>query len=168
MELNKEINQVSALNMADYILVQCGSMSHLKLQKLLYYCEAYHLAYTDRAVLHENFQAWVHGPVCVEVYHALKGNAVLYGDVSYDGAGSGSNPVSYIKDALASKQIEIIDDVLSSLSSWKDSELEASTHREFPWIEARSGKGPSEKHDGIINKVTMSAFYKKELLKDGN
>lgn len=163
MKVEKELSQVSALDLADYILEHHGPMSHLKLQKLLYYCDAYHLAYFDAPVVHETFEAWVHGPVCVEVYHELKGHSVLYSDISFDSS-AGKKPTEYIKQELSSKQIEVVDDVLNTLITWKDSELESSTHNEAPWIEARKGLSPSQKSNNIISKVLMTDFYKSEIL----
>jgi uncharacterized phage-associated protein len=64
MEPLKNLGKVNAQILADYILQKYGSMSHLKLQKLLYYCESYHLAYFDDILIPEEFEAWVHGPVC--------------------------------------------------------------------------------------------------------
>lgn len=165
MEIQKEMGEVSAVALSDYILKHYGPMSHLKLQKLLYYCDAYHLAYFERQLVDSGFQAWVHGPVCVEVYHALKGHSVLYSDVSFNQQFAGYDPDALLAEALTTKQVEFTNDVLSTLSTWRDSELEASTHRELPWIEARAGKSPSEKHDGVIDKRTMMSYYKKDIVK---
>jgi uncharacterized phage-associated protein len=139
-------------------------MSHLKLQKLLFYCDAYHLAYIEEPLLHQNFQAWVHGPVCIEVYHELKGHSVLYSDVSYDSKTEVKDPNKIVSELLTSKQLDIITEVLETLTPWKDSELEASTHREKPWIEARAGIPASQKCETVINKITTKDFYKKEIL----
>lgn len=65
---------------------------------------------------------------------------------------------------LTSKQIEILNEVLETFSSWKDSELETATHREKPWLEARAGIPASQRHDGIISKITMRDYYKGSLL----
>ena len=164
MEVQKEINQISAVKLADYILKNFGPMSHLKLQKLIYYCEGYHLAFfNDRALVHENFEAWVHGPVCVDVYHLVKGASVLYSDVVFNQEAAGYDPNEYIYGALSSRQTELINDVLVNLSKWKDSELEAATHRETPWIEARAGIPEGQPSNSLINKITMGAYYRKEM-----
>lgn len=38
---------IDSIILSDYILKHYGPMSHLKLQRLLFYCDAYHLAYFD-------------------------------------------------------------------------------------------------------------------------
>jgi uncharacterized phage-associated protein len=160
MKIEKELNQIPAVLLADFVLKNYGPMSHLKLQKLLYYCEGYHLAYFESPLLHEEFEAWVHGPVCVPIYDLLKGSSVLYTDVSFGGE---HNPDEVLQNELASKQIEIIKETLLTLSPWMDSELETATHREQPWIDARGGIPASQRHNGVISKVTMMNYYKGEL-----
>jgi uncharacterized phage-associated protein len=59
--------------------------------------------------------------------------------------------------------MEVLDDVLNTFSTWKDSELEAATHREAPWINARQGLSPSQKSNNPINKLLMMEFYSLEI-----
>ena len=48
-------------------------ISHLKLQKLLYYAQGIYLAWNNNEPLfHENICAWKHGPVVPEVYNKYK------------------------------------------------------------------------------------------------
>ena len=75
-------NKVKITTLAGYILKHFGPMSHLKLQKILFYCQAYHLAYFDKALFNEDFEAWVHGPVCRDVSDILNEKSVLYSDVT--------------------------------------------------------------------------------------
>lgn len=137
-------------------------MSHLKLQKLLYYCEAYHLAYFDESLMHEEFEAWLHGPVCREVYNQLKGASILYSDISFD-PDRIPDPDATIKKSLSSDQQDLVGDVLNQLSKWSAFELERATHKEAPWIDARKGYGPADRCEEIISKDLMRAFYKEEL-----
>lgn len=159
MQATKDISKTSAITLSNFILKHYGPMSHLKLQKLLYYCEAYHLAYFGDSIINENFQAWIHGPVCREVYNALKGRSILYSDISFDNA---SNPDEEIA-VLTSSQINLISDVLATLSTWQDGELEAATHREQPWITARRGYMPADRCEVEISKEEMMHFYKAEF-----
>lgn len=160
MEAVKTIGKIDSLILSDYILKNYGPMSHLKLQKLLFYCEAYHLAYFDEELTGDSFEAWVHGPVSRKVYDQLKSVSMLYADIKYNGD---NTPNDLFDSQLISTQKEFISDVLNNLSSWKDIELEASTHNELPWIEARAGYSAGDKCDKEISKKTMSIFYKKEI-----
>ncbi len=68
---------MKALTIAKHIICKMLEsnieITQLKLQKLLYFTEAYYMAVYDRNELfHENFYAWTYGPVCKEVYNEYK------------------------------------------------------------------------------------------------
>lgn len=44
----KSMETIDSIILSDYILKHYGPMSHLKLQRLLFYCDAYHLACFDK------------------------------------------------------------------------------------------------------------------------
>ena len=69
----KTIRTIDAVILGEYILETSGAMSHLKLQKLLYYMQALHLAYFDQPLVNDDFQAWLHGPVSRILYDHVKG-----------------------------------------------------------------------------------------------
>ena len=52
---------VSAHEVGDYL-------TNLKLQKLVYYAQAWYLALTDEPLFDGEFEAWVHGPVNYHLY----------------------------------------------------------------------------------------------------
>ena len=134
MESIKNLGKVNAQMLADYILQKYGPMSHLKLQKLLYYCR--------------------------KVYDNLKDSSVLYVDLGFAGT---NNPEAELNNLLSSDQSQLIIDVLNELSAWTGLELENATHSELPWCEARQGLGPADRCEKIISKNTMKSFYKAEL-----
>ena len=47
-------------------------VSNLKLQKLLYYAQAWHLAFFGAPLFDEDFEAWVHGPVVPRVFRCYR------------------------------------------------------------------------------------------------
>lgn len=47
-------------------------LSNMKLQKLLYYQQGFHLAYFGTPLFNEDIVAWQYGPVVPEVYEAYK------------------------------------------------------------------------------------------------
>lgn len=146
--------------LAGYILKNYGPMSHLKLQKLLFYCDAYHLAYFDKDLIGESFEAWVHGPVNRTVFNGLKDKSLLYSDLAYQDDGL---DVDNQFNLLTSDQKDLIKNILDNLSSWTGIELEAATHHEKPWMEARVGYGEADKCNEVISKETTKLFYKKDL-----
>lgn len=67
----------SALDIAKYLICKFNSeeniITQLKLQKLLYFIEAYYMAFYDKYALYiEDFYAWTYGPVIKEVYDKYK------------------------------------------------------------------------------------------------
>lgn len=156
----KNLNKIDSTVLSDYILLNYGAMSHLKLQKLLFYCDAYHLAYFDEELVTDKFQAWVHGPVSKKVFDSFKDKSILYADLSFDGD---KKTVLQLFSKLISEQQELINDVLSVLSQWTSMQLETSTHKETPWIEARKGVGLGDRCCNEISKETTKMFYKLEL-----
>ena len=68
---------VSAQDVADYIIWsshESGSfISNLKLQKLLDYVQAWHLAVFGRPLFAEKLQAWLRGPAIPEIYRRYQG-----------------------------------------------------------------------------------------------
>ncbi len=115
----------NAEDVAQYILSSRDSedpISHLKLQKLLYYCQGFHLAIFDKPLFKEAIHHWDHGPVVPQVYNIYK---------SY---GSSSLPIVSVDETTLNEQAkEIINEVLSvygQFSAWKLREM---THEESPW-----------------------------------
>ncbi len=49
-------------------------MSAMKLQKLVYYSQAWSLVWDDEELFPEEFRAWANEPVCRELYDAVKGS----------------------------------------------------------------------------------------------
>lgn len=160
MEKVRDIAKTDAVELANYILQEKGVMSHLKLQKLLYYCQGYHLGYFEDELIPEEFEAWVHGPVCRRVYNEYKNTSTLHYDLEYNGA-------KVTLDHLATEQKELIDEVLDVFAQYAGFELEIMTHKELPWKKARGSSHPFVSSDEIIEKDIMKGFFKEELNEQG-
>lgn len=160
MIVTNTYNTIDTIVLADYILKHYGPMSHLKLQKLVFYCDAYSLAYFGRELITDNFEAWVHGPVCRRLYDSLKDKSKLYSDIAYSDDGT---DVDNVFMTLVSDQQSLIKSILDQLSSWSSLELETATHQETPWLKARVGYGEADKCNVIISKQDMKEYYSREI-----
>ena len=60
-------------DVAKYVLKKLGSMPTMKLQKEVYYCQAWSLGWDGKPLFDEDFQAWANGPVCPELFSRHKG-----------------------------------------------------------------------------------------------
>ncbi|MBZ5641146.1 MAG: DUF4065 domain-containing protein [Acidobacteriia bacterium] len=98
------------------------SISNLKLQKLVYYGQGFHLAVFDEPLFNEEIVVWQHGPVVVDLYHRYK---------KY---GAGSIPPEEIDlEKYDPKLRELLDEVYSVYGQFSASKLRALTHEEPPW-----------------------------------
>lgn len=161
MEIINKLKKIDSIVFGNYILKQYGAMSHLKLQKLVFYCDAYHLACFDQELVEDKFEAWVHGPVSRKLYNCLKDKSILYSDIEYTPTEGINEDEAFNK--LTSDQQDLIKAVLTTLSKWTALDLERSTHAEKPWIEARGCLSPASKCNNEISKETTKEFYKNEM-----
>lgn len=134
-------------DVAAYILEECGSLSTMKLQKLAFYSQAYHLVRTGSELFPEDFQAWANGPVSPALFSRHRKRFVIS-----RGAFGERNAPS--RDEAAS-----IDHVLSRLGEYNGSQLSDMSHKEAPWLNARAGCAPDARCSRVIPKSVMKAFY---------
>lgn len=150
------INTVDPVTLSDYVVSKVTAdgfkITPLKLQKLLYYIDAWHSVYFDKPLFEEDFEAWVHGPVIREVFDYYKEDYRLHDNIT-------SEDIPTVSDDLSPEQLELIDDVLDEYGGKSGYYLECLTHDEKPWKDARRGYGPSDRCEEIINKRTMKEFY---------
>ncbi|MFW2490265.1 Panacea domain-containing protein [Clostridium chromiireducens] len=140
--------ELDAENVALYFLSK-ESMSNKKLQKLCYYAQAWYYAFYDEGLFYQDIEAWVHGPVVKDIYNRYKDNKwKLIDKVSI-------HSVNGINDEIA----EFLDDVYDKYGEFDGDDLEALTHSELPWQEARKGLEEWQPSNNIINPVTMSDYY---------
>lgn len=99
-------------------------ISNLKLQKLVYYAQAFYLAIEGTALFSDQIEAWDHGPVAVGLYHECKKH------------GSGAIPYNHDFDheAFTSNQLNVLNlvfEMQGRKSAWA---LRQQTHNELPWL----------------------------------
>jgi uncharacterized phage-associated protein len=131
-------------------------ITHLKLQKLCYYAQAWHLVFEDRPLFNAEFQAWTHGPVCPELYQE-------YREYGY-------NPIPAADDfdpteIFTQEQLELLDEIWDTYGRYDGKYLEDLTHEELPWIEARAGIPEGMRCNNGISEETMKRYYKEKLEK---
>lgn len=137
---------------ADFLLTECREqgevLTNLKLQKLLYYSQAWFLALEDRALFEEDFQAWAHGPVLPSQYHRFK-------EFSW-------RPITL--DIEAPDVTEEVEKHLLAIIEEFGTEtavaLERMTHRETPWLTARDDLPAGAISTAEISKSSMKEYYR--------
>lgn len=151
----------------DYVILMCTSageqLNLLKLQKLLYYVQAWHLAFFKLPLFRGRFQAWIHGPVSREIYDRFSATKSLYSSVGSEDMQAGFDPEGL--DAEVKLHINNVLEVYAPLS---DSQLEDQTHSEEPWIRARQGFLPTQRCEVEIEEPLMGDYYARRLDKKAN
>ncbi|HHH1496608.1 Panacea domain-containing protein [Yersinia enterocolitica] len=148
-------------DLCDYIIfrsAEAGSeLSNLKLQKLAYYADAWHLAFYDEKLVNSSFQAWIHGPVSREIYDRFSSRKSLYADITI----SDCQP-DFEQSKIMDKKAHI-DSVLEVYGKYTGAQLEEMSHREEPWLKAREGYRDTQRCEVVINSELVKEYYKKRL-----
>jgi len=144
-------------DVCDYIIrsmTEAGeSPSILKVQKLLYYCQSWHLAFESTPLFNGNFQAWVRGPVSRDVYDRFIGKTM------FASLGEGDIRMTFDATQIPKPARLLIDQVLEVYGKYSDTQLAELTHREKPWIEARGNLPAQARCTQVISETTMQATY---------
>ncbi|MBR1487255.1 MAG: DUF4065 domain-containing protein [Synergistaceae bacterium] len=136
-----------ALDVARHIVNYCNeknySISNLKLQKLLYFVQAYFLIASPNKerCFRDEIQAWDFGPVVPNVYSEFKqfgGTNIPKISVYYDSSlGSFyADPIQFKDDKIAKNDQELIDEVIEKFKLYTASDLVKLTHAQTPWQDA--------------------------------
>ncbi len=155
----KPLGKVSIDTVGAYVSIRCGSMSHLKLQKILFYVQAYHLAVFAEPLFDDDFEAWVHGPVNRKLYNQIRDHSLLYREVVYTPSKDEILPSVILEKELIPYQLSVINEVVDELKDTGGLQLEAMTHSEDPWINARRGVQPGDRCTNIIPKDEIMQYY---------
>ena len=118
---------ITAIEVARYFLSLTDEdegelISNLKLQKLLYYAQGFHLAIYDEPLFPDDIEAWAHGPVVQSVYHEYK----EYGSAPIP-------PEEMDFNIFNKEQIEFLNEIYSTFGQYSAWKLREMTHDEPPW-----------------------------------
>ncbi|MCA0380739.1 MAG: DUF4065 domain-containing protein [Bacteroidetes bacterium] len=124
---------IPAINIAQKIVATLSDpekgeiVTNLKVQKLLYYVQGYHLAFFDQPLFEETIEAWMYGPVVPEVYHQYKD--------------FGSGPITFESTDASIIQLDnatedMFNQVMHEYGKFSAIRLMEMTHAERPWTEA--------------------------------
>ena len=143
---------------ADYICFTLISLGEnptlLKLHKLLYYVQAWHLAFYGTPLFIGKFQAWVHGPVSPDLYQRYKSYKNMFSLIEED-------DISRDFSSLLEDCRYHIESVLESYSHLSGTQLEELTHKEQPWLQARGNAGVYDRSTKDISENDMMNYYRR-------
>lgn len=119
------------------------TISNLKLQKMLYYQQGFHLAYFGTPLFDEDIVAWQYGPVVPSVYKEYK---------SFE-----SNSISTSEEgiSLSDDEEELFNNVYEEYNQFSAVALMKMTHEETPW--------KTTEINSVISRDKMAAFFKTQI-----
>ncbi len=134
-------------DVAAYILKKLGPMSAMKLQKLVYYAQAWSLVWEDRPIFRARIEAWANGPVAPILYKKHRGSFRIQkwpeGDAS----------------RLSEEDSTTVNSVVKFYGDKSPQWLSDLTHMEDPWIIARRGLAPGATSNNEITIESMQDYY---------
>ena len=134
-------------DVAAYILKKRGAMSAMKLQKLVYYSQAWSVVWDERPLFPERIEAWANGPVVRGLYDLHRGSFEVsewpHGDAC----------------RLTSGERATVDTVLDFYGDRSAQWLSDLTHREQPWLQARRGLPHGERGNREITLSSLEEYY---------
>ncbi len=120
-------------------------ISNLKLQKLLYYAQGFHLALYGDELFNDPIEAWTHGPVVASVYRHYK---------EY-GAAAIPRVTDVDKSNLSDKSIQLLVDVYEAYGQFTAWKLRNMTHDEPPWKDTPQNT--------IISHSSLMTYFKTQI-----
>lgn len=123
-------------------------VTNLKLQKLLYYVQGWHLGLYETPAFDENLEAWVHGPVEPGAYRSFR-------EFRWSPIVREPEVWPALPDTLRSHIVAVLG-VYGEDSAYS---LERRTHQETPWLKARGGIPRDQESTETISKSSMQEYF---------
>jgi uncharacterized phage-associated protein len=136
-------------DVARYITETNGEMSAMKLQKLMYYAQAWHMVWEEEPLFTDDFQAWANGPVLPAIYDKHRGQFKV--DKSFFKEGDSTK--------LTETETENINKVLGFYGDKTAQWLSNLTHQEDPWLNARGDTPVGAYSTAVIPISAIHEYY---------
>lgn len=142
----------TVFDVAEYMRQKGESkLDPLKLQKLLYFAQAWSMAWDGRPLFGAKIEAWTNGPVVRELWAAEK--------------------YEHDRDAdpgrLTASERETVDEVLRFYGRKSGAWLVELSHREQPWLDARRGLGAEKPSRNAISHESLASYFSPQVQRMG-
>ncbi len=151
-EAEEVVAMARARDVAAAVLTHTGPLTTMKLQKLLYYSQAWHLVFHHKPMFDEKIEAWPQGPVTPSIF---AGHRKQY---QVTGWPSGQ------ADALTGAEKKTLTWVMGKYAHYSAETLSRMTHMESLWRVARGISGDNEKSSQPIPHDQMRHFYARQIV----
>lgn len=138
---------LSVFDVVAFILDKQSPMTSMKLQKIVYYCQAWSIVWDEEPLFKEKIEAWANGPVIRKLYEHLRGQYSI------------KNISKGNKELLNSDQQESVQAVLDYYGNKSPQWLSDLTHMEDPWKLARKGIPEGVRSSKEITLASIEEYY---------
>lgn len=138
-------------DVAAAVLERTGSITAMKLQKLIYYSQAWHLARVGSRLFDDRVEAWPQGPVVPSVYRKHRRKYQV-----------SSWPTGHAERLLPLER-ETLDWVLDKYSHFSAESLSRMSHMELPWKNTRGALAAGDRSSEEIPALEMRHYYARQL-----
>jgi uncharacterized phage-associated protein len=127
-------------------------VTHMRVQKLLYYAQGWHLGLFGRPLFSESLRARKNGPIVLEVEETLR-------------AALGDNPARPLAPAdlgpanLSGRDKVFLETVWQKYRAFSATGLKELSHVEAPWVEARGALPETAESQAEITPDSLSRFF---------
>lgn len=133
----------------EYLLSKCQDITHLSMQKALYYVQGFHKAFFGSYIFKEDCEAWVHGPVYPYIYRRYSGYCY--------------NPIDSVEEpdvsSIPAEEKVLLDSIIRHICCYSGKTLESFTHVETPWISTRGNLPPEASTNKVIPKQIIGEYF---------
>ena len=148
------LTKTKASDVARYLILLASAeaepeyLSPMRLQKLLYYVQGWHLARTGLPMFSDRIEAWARGPVVPSVWREYrdKGTRIIF-------------PEGLANPNLSDADKKFVESVWSAYKGFSAISLSEMTHGETPWKETRGNLPPEASCKRVIDTDRMKRFF---------
>jgi len=154
----KESHFTTSIPIAQYFLKLAAKekkeITNLQLQKLVYYAAVWYFTFFEKKLFNDRIEAWIHGPAIPRLYGHFKGfgfKPIVIPDIEN------------IELSLDPELENFLNNIWSVYGKYDASYLEALTHSELPWQEARKDLDPGMPSNRTIDLQKAKQYYATRL-----
>jgi uncharacterized phage-associated protein len=127
-------------------------LSHMRLQKLLYYVQGWSLGVRNRPVFDSPIEAWRHGPVVRDAFPIFADHGD--GPIPFSRASTGAGLPRPERDFIAS--------IWESYKGYSAAALRRKTHEEGPWRDVWGDRDDDDRCEEEIPQTIIAEFFREE------
>lgn len=153
----------TVFDVADYFLAKTEveaeeRMTHLKVQKLVFYAQGFSLAIMDKPLFSNPIEAWKHGPVSPDLYKKYRDSGSNPIDVVPADEEEAAGAMRQAAKPFTAEQADLLDDVYNTFGQFSAWRLRELSHETTCWQDAYP--------DGTITHAAMKAFFETQIASD--